>query len=93
MFGKQTIGYSMFEGVDVGQQDGQMNGVRLTSGPFGTFWGPHLLAHPKIVNLAQLLHGQKLWTDKPTKPQTHKQTNIHSHNTSENNITPLLRRG
>ena len=73
MFGKQTIGYSMFEGVDVGRQDGQTDGVRLTSGPFGTFWGPHQLAHPKIVNLAQLLHGQKLWTDKPTKPQTHKQ--------------------
>ena len=29
---------------------------------------------PKIVKTAQLLHGQKLWTDKPTNKQTNKYT-------------------
>ena len=54
------------------RQDGRTDRLRLNSGSFGTFWGPYELAHPKILDLAQLLHGEKLWTDKPTNPQTNK---------------------
>ena len=83
---KPNIGYSIFEGSDVGRQDGQTDGVRLTSGPFGTFWGPYPLSPPKIVNLAQLLHGQKLRTDKQTNKQTYPQTNKQTHKQTNKQI-------
>ena len=89
----KNIGYSIFEGSDVGRQDGQTNGVRLTSGPFGTFWGPYPLSPRKIVNLAQLLHGQKLRTDKQTNKHTHKQTNTQTNKQTLLKTLPLrLRR-
>ena len=66
--------------MDVGRQDGRTDGLRLNSGSFGTFWSPLKLANNKTVDLAQLLHGEKLRTDtttnKSTKKQTHKQIYI-----------------